>query len=56
MNKKLFLVILMLGLTLGKLKMVAEVYRHGARGSIRTLYDGKNQSDIAGQLTGTGQR
>lgn len=55
MRKATLLVLcVILALSSAKLLFVSEAYRHGARGSLSNFYDGKNQSDIAGQLTATG--
>ncbi|EAR87292.2 histidine acid phosphatase family protein (macronuclear) [Tetrahymena thermophila SB210] len=50
------LIILSISQSQAKLKIVAEIYRHGARGTLSSYYDGNSQPDIAGELTATGQR
>ncbi|KAL4470723.1 hypothetical protein ABPG72_016728 [Tetrahymena utriculariae] len=58
--KNLSLVFLLIILSISqyqaKLKIVAEIYRHGARGTLSSYYDGDSQPEIAGELTATGQR
>lgn len=40
----------------GKLEMVIEVFRHGARGPLHEFYDGAQQKYMWGELTSVGMR
>jgi hypothetical protein len=50
------LLLALLGLSLGKLVYLSEVFRHGARYPTHDIYDGKDTKPYHGQLIGTGMR
>ena len=53
---KIFLWLILVLLSTGKMVYLSELFRHGARYPISDMYDGKEMKHLHGILTGIGMR